>query len=254
MKGIGVFEHMFRNTLCLCFLVPFKFRIIHEASKRSKNARMFSMRLTKFEQSGLILETDKGHKLAIDIGNYTPVEKLDNISLDAMLVSHIHGDHFSVEQIKKLSPRKLYLNRECIEALGEEVLSTEIIEIKVGDSIDIDSIKVQFFDVDHGPNIKVKPKENFGFLIEVDDKKVYFAGDIFYPSGIDVSNLEVDVALIPVGTFYTFGPQEAFDFAKQFKRIGKVTPMHYEKTPETRDEFIKLVVAGGINTDSSILD
>jgi L-ascorbate metabolism protein UlaG (beta-lactamase superfamily) len=211
------------------------------------------MRLTKFEQSGFILETDKGYKLAIDIGSYTPVEKLSGIYPDAMIVSHIHGDHFSIEQIKKLSPKKIYLNEECVEGLGEQELTSEILQIKVGDQVDVDGIKVQFFDVDHGPNVKLRPKENFGFLIEVDGKKVYFAGDMFYPSGIDVSNLEVDVALIPVGTFYTFGPQEALAFVKQFKNIGEVTPMHYEKTPETKEEFIKLYVAEGFNTDSYIL-
>ncbi|HEY9481073.1 MAG TPA: MBL fold metallo-hydrolase [Candidatus Paceibacterota bacterium] len=207
------------------------------------------MRLTKFEQSGFILETDNGYKLAIDIGSYTPSEKLNGISLDAMLVSHIHGDHFSVEQIKKLSPKKLYLNEECIEAVGEESLSSEIIQVKVGDQINIGEIKVQFFDVDHGPNVKMRPKENFGFLIEADGKKVYFAGDMFYQSGIDVLNLEIDVALIPVGTFYTFGPQEALDFVKKFKRIGTVIPMHYENNPETREDFVKRAVAQRLNTE-----
>jgi L-ascorbate metabolism protein UlaG (beta-lactamase superfamily) len=95
------------------------------------------MKLTQFEQSGIILETNTGYTLAVDIGSYTPIEKLNSVSPDAMLISHIHGDHFSVDQIKKLSPKKLYLNRECVEALGEETLTSEIIEVKVGDSIDI---------------------------------------------------------------------------------------------------------------------
>ncbi len=211
------------------------------------------MKLTKFEQSGFILETEAGFRLAFDIGNKTPVEKLNGITVDEMLVSHIHGDHFSLEQIKALSPKKLYLNAECIETLGEEALTSEIVSVKVGDEIVVDSIKVQFFNVDHGPNVSAPLKENFGFLIIADNKTVYFAGDMFYESGIDVTNLEVDVALLPVGTFYTFGPQEAFDFAKKFKRIGKVIPMHYEKTPETREQFIKLAVAEGFNTDSYIL-
>lgn len=214
---------------------------------------MGNMKISHYEQSGFILETDNGYKLAIDIGSYSPIEKLSGIFPDAMLVSHIHSDHFSVEQIKTLSPKKIYLNEECVEALGEELLPSEIIQVKVDDQIDIDGIKVHFFDVDHGPNIKLRPRENFGFLIEADGQKIYFAGDMFYPSGIDVSNLEVDIALIPVGTFYTFGPQEAFDFVKQFKKIGKIIPMHYQKTPETREEFIKLAVAGGFSTDSFAL-
>ncbi len=207
------------------------------------------MTLTKYEQSGFILETDQGFKLAIDIGSYTPVEKLAGITPDAMLVSHIHGDHFSTEQIKALSPKKLYLNQECIDALTEELPNSEIITVKVGDSIEIpgSDIKVQFFAVDHGPNIKLVPKENFGFLIESDGKKIYFAGDMFYASGIDAASLEVDEAIIPVGTFYTFGPQEALAFVKKFKSIGKITPMHYEKTPETKEEFIKLAEGAGFN-------
>lgn len=198
------------------------------------------MRLTKFEQSGFMLETEKGFRLAFDIGNKTPLEKLNGITCDAMLVSHIHDDHFSLDQIKALAPKKLYLNKECIETLGEENLDTEIIQMKVVDSATIENISVQFFNVDHGPNVSAPVLENFGFLITVDNQTIYFAGDMFYESGIDVSTLEVDYALLPVGTFYTFGPQEAFDFAKKFKKIGKIISMHYEKTPETKGQFLEL--------------
>jgi len=211
------------------------------------------MKLTKFEQSGFMLEIENGFRLAFDIGNKTSVEKLAGITCDAMLVSHIHGDHFSLEQIKALSPKKIYLNLECIETLGEESLTSEIVQVNVGDEIMIDTIKVQFFNVDHGPNVSAPVQENFGFLITADDEKIYFAGDMFYESGVDISQLEVDIALLPVGTFYTFGPQEAFEFAKKFKKIGKVIPMHYEKNPETREQFINLAVAHGFSTESDIL-
>lgn len=203
------------------------------------------MNITQFEQSGLIIENNKGYTIAIDIGAFTPLEKLEGVTVDAMLISHIHGDHFSIEHIKKLAPKKLFVNQECIEALGEEVLSSEIILVSVGDTVAIDTAAVSFFDVDHGPNATLRPKENFGFLLGVDDQKIYFAGDMFYPSGIAVDELEVDVALIPVGTFYTFGPEEAVAFIKEFKHIGKVVPMHYHKTPETKESFVKLAREAG---------
>ncbi|MEK7184871.1 MAG: hypothetical protein AAB683_01920 [Patescibacteria group bacterium] len=90
--------------------------------------------------------------------------------------------------------------------------------------------------------MKVRPKENFGFLIEVVDannniKKIYFAGDMFDISGIPVTDLEVDYALIPIVTFYTFGPKEALIFVKQFKKVGEVIPMHYQKLPEMKREW-----------------
>ncbi len=198
------------------------------------------MKLQKFEQSGFILETNSGFRLGFDIANKTPLEKLEGITVDAMLVSHIHGDHFSVPQIKVLAPKDLYLNHECIELLGEESLECNIHEVKVGDSIEVSGIKVEFFNVDHGPNVSAPLTENFGFLITADEQTVYFAGDMFYESGIDVTNLSVDYALLPVGGFYTFGPAEALEFAKKFKHIGNIIPMHYEKDPETKYEFIEL--------------
>jgi len=209
------------------------------------------MKIIKFQQSGLIVEADNGYRLAIDIGAYTPLEQLDGVTADAMLVSHLHGDHFTPAQIKKLAPKKVFLNQECIDLLDEEGLpSSEITKVQIGDSIDIDAFHVQFFDVDHGPNVSVRPKENFGFLIEVDGKKIYFGGDIFYPSGLDVSTLEVDYALLPIGTFYTFGPAEAAAFASQFKRIGTVVPMHYANKPETLDEFTKIATVAGHRVES----
>lgn len=198
------------------------------------------MKLTKFERSGFIIETNSGFRLAIDIANKTPVDSLDGFHVDAMLVSHKHSDHFSIEQIKKLSPTDLYLNNECIEMLGEEVLDSKIVEVKVGDELEIGDAKVIFFDVDHGPNVTSPLKENFGFLIKADGETLYFAGDMFYPSGIDVSSLEVDYALLPMGSFYTFGPEEAFKFAKQFKKIGKVVSMHYDIEPGSQEEFFEL--------------
>lgn len=199
------------------------------------------MKITKFEQSGFVIESDGGYKIAFDIGRYTPIENTVNIGhIDAFFVSHIHGDHFSIDHIKAISPTKLFINSECMETLGEEALPFEINIIKSGNKITSGDFNISFFDVDHGPNVSSPLRENFGFLIEVDSQKIYFAGDMFYESGIDVTNLAVNYALLPVGTFYTFGPEEAFKFAKKFKSIGKIISMHYEKTPETRTEFIVL--------------
>jgi L-ascorbate metabolism protein UlaG (beta-lactamase superfamily) len=208
------------------------------------------MTITQFEQSGFIFQAENGFRLAVDIGNKTPIERLENVSADAMLVSHLHGDHFSLEQIQKISPKKLYLNSECIEIIGEESLSAEVVQIKTDETFSVDAFTVKTFTVDHGPNVSAPVKENFGFLISVDGITIYFAGDMFYESGIDVSSVEVAYALLPVGGFYTFGPQEAFNFAKKFKRIGKVIPMHHEKSPETKEQFITLAVTEGMNTES----
>lgn len=215
------------------------------------------MKLEKYEQSGFILETKNGFKLAFDIAKMTPIEKLKNITVDAMIVSHIHGDHFSPEHIATLKPKTVLLPRECLNvvkpnslkmpsgasaayAITHPEISAHFIVMEPSFIFDNGEVQVGFFHVDHGPNTS-GPVENFGFLIHADGETVYFAGDMFYPSGIDVSNLSVDYALIPVGTHYTFGPNEAHVFAKTFKKIGKIIPMHFEKKPETESQFYELI-------------
>lgn len=198
------------------------------------------MTLTKYEQSGFIIQADNGFRLAVDVGSLTPIEKLEGVTVDATLSSHIHGDHFTLSHIKKLNPKNAYLNRECLDTLGEEVLPFPTVEVKVGDTLDIGGISVKFFNVDHGPNVSAPVLENFGFLITVDGQTIYFAGDMFYASGIDVKDLAVDFALIPVGGHYTFGPQEAFNFAKTFKKIGTLIPMHYTNNQPAKDEFLAI--------------
>jgi len=197
------------------------------------------MHIQRFEQSGLIITNALGKTLAVDIASYTPLEKLGGVSVDAVIVSHIHGDHFSIDHIKALSPQKVYVGSECKETLGAGTFPFEIVEVKAGERIDIEGTQVTPFEVDHGPNASKKPRENFGFLFENEGDSIYFAGDMFYPSGIDVSGLEVATALLPVGGFYTFGPEEALAFARQFKKAGTASPMHYENNPDAKEEFIQ---------------
>lgn len=198
------------------------------------------MKITKFEQSGLIIETTSGFRLAIDIADMTPIEKLQGIQVDAVVVSHIHPDHFSIDHIKALNPKTVYLNAECIETLGEEQFPFVIQMIVTNETVSVGEVSMAIFGVDHGPNVSAPLKENFGFLLEVENQKMYFAGDMFYGSGIDAAILEVDYAFLPVGTFYTFGPEEAFAFAKTFKSIKNLVPIHDRNKHELTHQFVAL--------------
>jgi L-ascorbate metabolism protein UlaG (beta-lactamase superfamily) len=216
------------------------------------------MTITKFEQSGLIIESSTGFRMAVDVGSITPIEKLDGVKpVDLFVVSHIHGDHFTPSHIAKLSPKTIILSEECYQVFNPKDLNHPTVSItdemsnttpridanfviaKGGFVYETDDVKITFFDVDHGPNATVKV-ENFGFTIEIDGQKIYFAGDMYNPSGMDVTNSEFDYVFLPVGGFYTFGPAEALSFAKQFKKIENLAPMHYHIRMEALPEFIEL--------------
>jgi L-ascorbate metabolism protein UlaG (beta-lactamase superfamily) len=183
------------------------------------------MTITQFEQSGCIITSSTGQTLAIDIGALTPLEKLAGIVVDAMLVSHIHADHCAAPQIEALAPANVYTGAECAAALRETNLHIE--EITARNTFTTGDFTVTPFTVDHGPNVPNIPAQNFGFLITVAEQDIYFAGDMYTASGIDVHELTVTAALLPVGGHFTFSAEAAFNFAQQFKHIDTIYPMHY---------------------------
>lgn len=214
------------------------------------------MTLTKFEQSGFILETSGGFRIAIDIGVLTPIERITGVTVDLMLVSHIHGDHFSAAHIAKLAPKAVMLTKESLDVLRPKgarlpvaargIYESSHPEVKAhfiisaeGLVYEANGLKITCFHVDHGPNVSV-PVDNFGFLVEADGQTIYFAGDMFFPSGIETKDISVDHLLLPVGSHYTFGPAEALAFAKTFKCVGTIVPTHYEKDSSKRDSFVGL--------------
>jgi L-ascorbate metabolism protein UlaG (beta-lactamase superfamily) len=208
------------------------------------------MKLTRLHQSGFILQLKSGKRIAWDIGNKTPIAELKKVvDVDAFIVSHIHGDHFSPEHINALHPKKLISTSECVEAIAEKKPQFDLVAVAGGQVQECDGIRVIFFNVDHGPNISA-PVENLGFLLTVseENESIYFAGDMFSQSGMDVERLQVSHALIPVGGFYTFGPQEAHAFINKFELISNVIPTHYENDPKTRAEFLALQGANPLKT------
>ena len=184
------------------------------------------MTITQYEQSGLIITSKNGQTLAIDIGALTPIEQLADMTVDAMLISHIHADHCSAPQVQTLSPNMLYAGAECLESLQEEKIL--VTTIAANDTFSSGDFTITPFDVDHGPNAPQVPQQNFGFLIEVDESVIYFAGDMYTQLDIDVSEISADAVCVPVGGHFTFDATEAFAFVQQFESIKTIYPMHYE--------------------------
>lgn len=200
------------------------------------------MNITQFEQSGFIITSNSGATLAIDIGALTPIEKLADTTVDALLISHIHADHCSTAHATALAPNTIYTGAECAAVLAETHLPVQ--EITAGAVVSIGDFSVTPFAVDHGPHAPQVPAQNFGFLIEVDGQTIYFAGDMFTSSGITVNDLEVDIALLPVGGHFTFDAKSAFAFAQTFKSIGTIYPVHFEAVgpidTHGKEKFIEL--------------
>jgi L-ascorbate metabolism protein UlaG (beta-lactamase superfamily) len=150
--------------------------------------------------------------------------KLKDVPHDAtiVLISHSHSDHYSAEDIAKVSgmTTKLIAAEDVIQQQGKGQT------LKSGQSIDVNGIKITGVPA-YNPSKQFHPRSNnwLGFIVEIAGKRIYYAGDT------DVTNemkalKDIDLALLPVGGKYTMNADEAADATKQFKPRQAI-PYHW---------------------------
>jgi L-ascorbate metabolism protein UlaG (beta-lactamase superfamily) len=131
-----------------------------------------------------------------------------------ILISHAHYDHYSPKDI------------ESVSAAGAEIFSTSDVILKLGrgkilrpgQSARPAGCLVTAVAA-YNPAKQYHPKDNewVGFIVEIDGKRIYYAGDTdLTPELAAVKN--IDLALVPVGGTYTMNPEEAAD------AVGRITP------------------------------
>lgn len=130
-----------------------------------------------------------------------------------VLVSHSHYDHYSADDIAKVSgtDTKLIASSDVVkkERNGETILP--------GKTVDVGGVRVSGVAA-YNPAKQFHPKANnwVGFVIEVGSKRVYYAGDTDLTEEMK-SLKEIDVALLPVGGTYTMNATEAAEATKYIK-------------------------------------
>jgi L-ascorbate metabolism protein UlaG (beta-lactamase superfamily) len=102
-------------------------------------------------------------------------------------------------------------------------------------------IRIQGFATFHDKNQGADRGKNVVYKITIDDVDILHCGDLGHMLKSDVVDEigNVDVLLIPVGGFYTIGPDEAVDVVSKLEP-SVVIPMHYKATsfnPEIMDNL-----------------
>lgn len=166
---------------------------------------------------------------------------------DLILITHSHYDHCSLDDIKKiLKPETLVIAPpDCSSKFSRiENLKTKI--ITPGKKFTSNNLIIEAI-----PAYNIKkpyhPKQNewVGYIITINNKKIYHAGDTdLIP---EMNNLNVDIALLPIGGEYTMNVQQAAEAVSKIK-TKVVIPMHYGSkakvqlgSPNCAQEFKDLV-------------
>lgn len=161
------------------------------------------------------------------------VEELNDIT--HIFVTHGHGDHLGdTIKIAKKCNSLVVCNFEIGNYLEKFKLNVHTMHI--GGKFIFDFGKVKMLNAVHGSGII--DGENIiyggnpcGFLIEIEGKKVYHAGDTGLT--LDMTLLkdeEIDIAFIPIGGNYTMDISDAVK-AVDFIKPKAVIPIHYDTFP-----------------------
>ncbi len=147
---------------------------------------------------------------------------------DIILISHEHHDHCSPEDVAKIQTETTII--VTVAAAAEE-LTGDIRIVEPGDQIHLRGIEVEAvpaYNVDkfRSPGEPFHPKEagHVGFVVTVDDKRIYHAGDTdFIPEMAELR--DIDIALLPVSGTYVMTAEEAVEASEAIEPEVAI-PMH----------------------------
>ncbi len=179
-------------------------------------------------------------------GNPSSPVKAYELKADVIAVTHGHGDHVGdAVEIAKASNCPVV----CIHELSR-ILECETVGMNIGGTAVVNGVSFTMTPALHSADVEVDGKIvsagcAVGFVIGMDGVKIYHAGDtgVFYDMKLIGELYSPDVALLPIGDWYTMGPREAAK-AVELIRPKVVIPMHYGTFPVITgkpEEFAKLV-------------
>lgn len=149
------------------------------------------------------------------------------VKADLILVSHEHHDHCSPDDVARLrTPQTIVL---AGGSAADKLPGARA--VKPGDSLEVKGVTIEIvraYNVDkfRSPGVPFHPKasNHVGYVVAVGGVRLYFAGDTDQIP--EMSEIECDIALLPVSGKYTMTVEEAAEAAKVLNP-AVVVPMHY---------------------------
>jgi L-ascorbate metabolism protein UlaG (beta-lactamase superfamily) len=189
------------------------------------------MKLTFIGHACFKLDTDKTTILTDPFISENPMTDVDcdKVNADFILLTHGHRDHFGdTISIAKRNNSTVISTFE----IAEQSLAPNELNIcpgNIGGKILTPFGSVKFTKAVHGSG--VSGGLACGYIIEVDDIKIYFAGDTALTKDMELlNNLNIDYAILPIGDVYTMGIDDAVE-ATRMIAPKYVIPMHYNTMP-----------------------
>lgn len=180
------------------------------------------------------IDTRDGTRILIDpflTGNPLADVKPDDLGkVDAILATHGHGDHLGdTIAIAQRTGATVISTFEIVSFLEEKGVA-KVHPLHIGGGYNFPFGRVKMTPALHGGMIQGDTGKYTtvpgGFLVHVDGKGIYHAGDTALIADMQLLAGQVDIALLPIGDNFTMGPEDAAR-AVEMIRPKVVIPMHY---------------------------
>jgi L-ascorbate metabolism protein UlaG (beta-lactamase superfamily) len=205
--------------------------------------KKFGGRVTWLGHAAFLIESPGGARVAIDpwIGNNPKFPKgFDFAKLDVIAATHGHFDHFGEDGIalaKRSGATVVAVFELALHCAANGV--EKVSGMNKGGSQTIAGIEFRMVQAVHSSGTSGAGREtNFpadpcGYVLTFEDGfRIYHAGDtaVFSDMALIGELYAPDLALLPIGDFYTMGPREAAK-ACELLRVPRVIPIHWGTSP-----------------------
>ena len=183
------------------------------------------------------IETGGMHLLVDPFLDDSPVApvKADDVEADCILVTHGHFDHVAdVVKIAKRTGATVISNFEIVTWLkGQGIAEDKAVAMNLGGAVTQPFGRIKMTLAHHSSGL---PDGAYGgvaagFLLDLEDGRVYLAGDtsLFLDMKL-IGLVGLDLAVLPMGDVFTMGPDDSVEAIKLLNP-ARVIPCHYNTWP-----------------------